>query len=91
MRRPCADLFAASEPLTQVWRCSRARGKRLWAWGNRKEMHVHLEGSSWHRRVQVPWHTVCCLVAVTPVTHPGRAVRSTFWFAPPARSFSSWI
>jgi hypothetical protein len=38
------------------------------------------------RRMQLTWHPMCSLVAVTPIKHPGRAVRSTFWFAPPARS-----
>jgi hypothetical protein len=44
--------------------------------------------NSWHRRIDMAPYV--CLVAGTPVTHPDRSVRSTFWSAPPARSFSSW-
>ena len=91
----CAALFAASKPLncgavaaivanvcgpgeTGRWRC----------------MYIPCPAgrcNSWHRRMQLTWHPMCCLVAGTPITHPGRAVRSTFWFAPPVRLFSSWI
>jgi hypothetical protein len=36
-------------------------------------------------------YVLLLVVVAGPVTHPSSTVRSTFWFAPAARSLNSWI
>jgi hypothetical protein len=90
----CAALFEASKPLN----CGAVAAIVANVCGpgetGRRCMYIPCPAgrcNSCHRRMQLTWHPMCCLVAGTPITHPGRAVRSTFWFAPPVRLFSSWI